>query len=391
MRLGIWHGLKDKRRITPSMSKKPRVGETIAFDVMQDGNSVRIEGEGIGLDFSVGGIELPPAADVSFAVWALLPFAIGEKFNIHITRPIDPQVATNAERLSRIWQMWVPALYRSITVTGSGTWSRKRQDRLPRVQLYSGGVDSTFAILKHCEPHERSYAATIFGIDYHGPEAMDDFAKLITKTAPLLEQLNYKRIIIHTNATSRPLRLTHAFTLASCLFLLSDLFEEGTIAADQTPVQEMVTHPWSTNHIANKHFAGSDFAMRTLCSEASRIQKLAAISANEMALPFVSVCRQRNVLPANCGICNKCIRTKAMLFAVTGAIPDIFIDRTLSERLVRSWAVQAGEITELFDLYWYAQDRGIVDAIPGLEKLVEDCRRNRMPRVWQKHTGLAKT
>jgi hypothetical protein len=386
MRLPRWLGLKEKGRTPPPpKSEMTRVRKMVVFDVAQSGNSIKIEGYGIHIYFAVEGIKLPPATDVSFAVWALLPFAIGEGFNIQINRPIDPQVATNAERLSRIWEMWVPGLYRSITVSGNGTWSRMRQTRLPRIHLYSGGVDSTFAILKHSHPQKYSYAATVFGLDYRGPVAANNFAKLIAKTAPLLEKLNYQRIIIHTNALCKPQRLTHGFTFASCLFLLSELFEEGTLTADRTPAQDLVTHPWGTNHVTNQYLTGSDFAVRTICSDASRIEKLAAISASQVALPFLSVCRRSNVLPANCGVCNKCIRTKAMLLAVTGGVPDIFIDNTLNERLMRSFELQGRERTHLFDLYCYAKERGIIDTIPGLATLVEECRRSKFGRqAWQK-------
>lgn len=128
---------------------KPPVGQTIAFDITQDGNDVTIRGDGIDLRFGVEGITLPPQADPSFAVWALLPRAMQEGFNFHINQPIDPKVAANAELVSQIWEMWVPNLYRSVRVSGEGDWSRSVVDRRPVVHLFSGGIDLTFSILKN--------------------------------------------------------------------------------------------------------------------------------------------------------------------------------------------------------------------------------------------------
>ena len=131
-----WLGWRERGR--PS-----RRGETVTFEVTQEGDSVTIQADGIDIYFAVEGISLPSGTDPSFVVWGLLPWAMEEGFNLHINRPIDPQVAANAERLSQIWEMWVPSRYRSIGVSGQGEWSRAQRSRLPQVQLFSGGVDLT--------------------------------------------------------------------------------------------------------------------------------------------------------------------------------------------------------------------------------------------------------
>jgi hypothetical protein len=346
--------------------------EAVDFNVTQFANAFKVEGDGVCLDFAVEGIEVPPGADASFAVWALLPRAMEGGFNHQLCQPIDPLVATNAERLSRIWEMWVPKRYQSIRVSGGGHWSKIRTGRSPRVDLYSGGVDSTFSVLQLAQPNNRGYALTVEGLDYRDHRA-ERFPKLIAKTNPLLERLNYQRIVIRTNANYDPISLTHCFTLASCLFLLSDLFEEGTIAADRTPAQDMVTFPWGTNCVTKCYFAGSDFAMRTV-SEISRVEKLASIAASDVALPFLSFCRRHKVMPSNCGRCGKCVRTKAMFAAATGRIPEIFIDNAFNENLLKRIELDGRERAHVLDLYCYAKDHGRIDAVPGLLSLVEQCR-----------------
>jgi hypothetical protein len=118
--------------------------ESVAFDVAQDGNRIALRGDGIDVFFSVDGVDLPSEADASFAVWALLPLAMERGFDLHINRPVDPLVAASAEQVSRIWEMWTPARYRSVKVSGQGAWSRSPAVRRPQVQLFSGGIDSTF-------------------------------------------------------------------------------------------------------------------------------------------------------------------------------------------------------------------------------------------------------
>jgi hypothetical protein len=362
------------------LKRKPRPkGTTVAFDVTQEGkNAVRISGNAFHMDFCVEGIELPPTVDVSFAVWALLPVAMREGFDIRMNQPIDPQVASNAEQLSRIWELWVPSLYRSIRVSGEGEWSRVAGRRLPSIHLYSGGVDSTFSILKDSDAQKRGHVLTIHGLDYRrGTRHESNFARLIAKTDPLLKKLNYQRVIVRTNSKRNPTALTHGFSLAACSSLLSDLFETVTLTADFTPEQDMVAFPWGTNHITNQHFVGTDFAIRTV-GTLGRTEKLAAIAASEAGLSSLSFCRQADTLPDNCGTCPKCIRTKAMLVAATGKVPEIFIDRAFDRELMKKLDLENRcERAYLFDLYSYAQERGISAAIPGLSQLVEECSRRR--------------
>ncbi len=361
MRLVNWLGRRKDARWA-------RAGETIAFDVNQDGNRISIQGSGIENYFAVDGIELP-AVDLSFAVWALLPRAMKEGFSLQFNQPIDPKVAANAEQLSQIWEMWTPHLYRSVKVRGTGSWSRQRRTRLPEIRLFSGGIDATFAILKN--PSNGRFAATVCGVDKITERNIE---KLIIKTDPILEGLNYSRIVIRTDVKRNPNYLTHAFTLASCLFVLSDVFERGGLAANSTLAEEFATHPWGSNRATNEYFAGTDFAMQTIGGEVGRTQKIAAIVDAGIDLQSLSFCRERKVIPENCGTCEKCLRTKAIFLVVTGSIPPIFIDNSFNESLLRSLTKARNERVALFDLYFYAKAHGLLQRLPSLVKLIDECR-----------------
>jgi len=136
----------------------------------------------------------------------------------------------------------------------------------------------------------------------------------------------------------------------------------------------MALSPRASNHVTNSYFAGSDFSMRTVF-EISRVEKLAAIVASEVALPFLSFCRKHDVIPSNCGVCDKCIRTKAMLMVTMGRIPEIFVDNAFNEQMLMNLRLDRLERIEILDLYGYAKDRGALEFIPGLLLLVEEYRR----------------
>jgi hypothetical protein len=345
--------------------------ERVAFDVAQDGNRIALRGDGIDVFFAVDGVDLPSTVDASFAVWALLPLAMERGSDLHINRPVDPQVAANAEQVSRIWEMWTPARYRSVKVSGQGAWSRTPALRRPQVQLFSGGIDSTFSILQNRDANPGGYVATVCGVD-----RTDDsnFEPLMVKTEPLVQALGYNRIAIRTNVQREPTAFTHAFTLAASMFLLSDLFEQGTLAADSTHAEGMLWFPWGSNRVTNPFLTGSDFSVQTVRAEARRTQKIASIVAAGIDPRWLSFCRKRGVMPENCGRCDKCSRTKVMFLAATGSIPEIFVDNGFDEALVSRMARQPSDRAHLFDIYHCAQDRGVLNEIPGLARLIEQYR-----------------
>jgi hypothetical protein len=225
--------------------------------------------------------------------------------------------------------------------------------------------------LKNRRSLDSGFAVTVCGVDQTDES---NIVRLVEKTEPLLSELNCERIVVRNNVHREPSALTIQFTLASSLFLLSDLFEQGTLAADSTTAEDMATFPWGTNHVTDTYLAGSDFSVRTIGAEARRTEKIAMIASSGLDLHSLSFCRRRKVMPENCGLCRKCIRTKAMFLVTTGSIPEIFVDDSFDASLMRDMAKKYSDRTHVFDIYFYAKDRGLVDRIPGLADLVEQCR-----------------
>lgn len=374
VRLPAWLQTKTKPKKAKSFDKPAvgrRKGETISVDVVQEGNRIDIRADGIDLYFAVEGISLPPKAEPTFAIWALLPWAMEEGCDLHINQPIDPLVAANAEHLSRIWEMWVPGRYRSVKVSGGAGWKRAKRDRHPVVQLFSGGVDSTFALLEQQDSNPHKFAATVCGIDQIDD---DNLSLLISKTEPSLQRLGYQRLLVRTNVHREPFAYTNGLALAASAFLLSDLFEAGSIAADLTRWEEMAVFPWGANSVTNAYFAGADFSVKTVGGKATRADKIFALLDAGFDPNWLSFCRNRKVLPGNCGVCRKCVKTKAMLLLATGKFPDIFVDGRFDEALVMDSLGNYSDRIQVFDIYFKAMDRGMLDRIPGLATVIDTYR-----------------
>jgi hypothetical protein len=268
--------------------------------------------------------------------------------------------------------MWVPEKFSGIQITADETRTEARPARKSGAVFFSGGLDSTHLLFTLGRRDPAGWAVTIHGADYR-PDDSGRFRQLIRKTDSLLQQLNYHRITVRTNAKKCVGRgdLLHGFTLAACAFLLSDLFNSISLAADSTWHMEMANHPFGTNHVTNKYFIGSDFAMISAASDVSRMEKVEQLANYSCALQSLSFCKTYSTRPNNCGKCRKCIRTKAMFIAAAGACPPIFVDNSLSaDDLAAIDIWDRVEFPFVVEIYQHAKARGRLEMIPGLEQLI---------------------
>lgn len=339
------------------------------IETVQDGNAVHVRGADFTITFDVEGIELPPV-DPSFAVWMLLPLAMFRGEDLEFSQPIDPTVLANAQRMTEIWPILRPEHFKPIGVSASAGWQPFRGHRDGSIHLYSGGINSTFTMVEEGRLERQGTALTVLGMDYHLPEVAR-FDALVRKTAPLLELLNYRRVIVRTNyreVVRKPISLFHAFVFASCQFLLKPLFQRSIMSADCTPEHDMLSFD-SSNHVTNKYFAGSDFRMETVGAAYTRTDKVAVLAKRPDVLPTLAFCTQKHSKPENCGQCSKCIRTKAMFIAVGSGVPPIFRDMSFSGRHIARINTGAHRHYAFFaELIQVARREGNIDKLLGLER-----------------------
>ena len=172
--------------------------------------------------------------------------------------------------------------------------------------LFSGGVDSTHMLLRRGRREPRSTVLTLQST----MENAEGFAELLRRTQPVLDDLNYDRMIVRTNAIPfrpevsrggpklKPIKYhSYALLLAGPAFLLSDLFSEAYFAADLSWEQDVPAFPYGSNHITNRYLQGSNFRLQVLDDDVTRTMKIADIAASQTALQTLSFCTQQRVSP----------------------------------------------------------------------------------------------
>lgn len=350
--------------------------EKLTFNVTQSENQVSLQGAPEPIFYEIQGIDLPPLADHSFAVWHVLPHAMRRGYDIHIDGPVDPVVIQNAVRFSRTWEMWLPNRFREISITASEEVPFS-SNATSGLSFFSGGIDSTYMLLEQGKRMPEAVALTVHGMDYKVDNAVG-FQGLRDKTSPLLSLLNYRTIVLKTNVSTIA-RGAHGWglSLAGSAFLFSGLFKNAHFAADFSWEQDMVSFPWGLNHVTNRYFRGTTFALSPLSENVTRTEKLELIASNQDALHTVSFCKDQSIRPQNCGNCGKCLRAKAIFVAMTGQLPEIFIDNTFTKASIDNQTLRSNVHRAFFiDLYQQAKTRGTLHLLPGMEQKMNRLRQH---------------
>ena len=363
------------------------------YKVQNDGREVIVSGNGECLKFSVSGPLRADTTSCEFAVWALLPIAMRQGNNLHIEGCGDPLICENAERLSRVWETWMPHTFSRVSVCFD-TYSTQPCRTNTDLVLYSGGVDSTHNMLCRHHASKRQSLLTIQGMDY-GYDDDERFAALVTKTAAFARSISPERLFVKHNLYPVYRRykiatgVSHGFALASSAFLFSRHFALVEIAADHTRAQEYLVHPWGTNSLTNPLFSGTEFKFSTANLELTRCDKLPLIAQSHLALGALTFCKDRKFRPENCGRCKKCVRTKAMFMASIGYIPNgICANSSLSDGMLDNLRLKnKNERSSLLELFLAARERGILEQIPGLAQKAQFLIHEARPRRVQRFSG----
>jgi hypothetical protein len=303
------------------------------------------------------GIDWAAAGGDAAAIVAL-PVAMRLGRTLRVEAPVDGRLLGGLRRMAEIWAAWRPDLFRPVAVEAPETKAEANAETGPQtgpetspetglqagsetgpaagaagpaLLAYSGGVDSTHALRELAQQGTRPDLLTVLGMDYRLGDR-GRFARLIERSRPLCEALAGRHLVVASDAATVMRRfdvesyLGFGFQVFACLHLFAASHARGLIAADYPPWQELLVGPRGTFSGTNALFSSSRFAIGTLGLTATRGEKVAALARDPLALAALSFCKDYAARPDNCGVCSKCLRTKAMFVAATGEVPPIFRD-----------------------------------------------------------------
>lgn len=320
----------------------------------------------------------PDIVTHDFAARLFLPIAMAKGCDLVIDGTGSAIAKSNAERLSDIWALWLPDLYSNIRVDfaeeHAGSLS-PQQGSMKSLMFFSGGIDSTFALLRRGIAGLKQDVITLQGMDYR---INDDarFRALQEKTTPIAHKYGKARYFVEADAYRAYAKygisgqLSHIFLLTGVGFLYHRQYRECVISADLTRAQQFVSLPVGSTCATNPFFDSGNFRLKIEGEDVTRAEKLPLICASEEALKSASFCVDYESRPENCGVCRKCVRTKIMFMAATGKIPDnVFLEPIFTKEMQRQCLADTPEVHRsfMYDAYVVALRRGYLAQVPIVE------------------------
>ena len=264
------------------------------------------------------GIPLPPAEDCdSYLLAKLLP-AMRQKYDIHIEGAINRQLLRNMFEFQGAWIKWKPLLYSKVGIT-----CRVRDDEIPvnqeAVLAFSGGVDANFSLARAMpsklpESHNVTRCCFVHGFDIPLKE-IQTFATVHRTLQTDLEGTGIPLIPVATNlrqTLNAPWEDVVGTALAAVLNQFKRLHGVAIVGSTE-PYDKLI--PWGSHPATDHLLAGLDFGIVHDGATHSRPEKLAYLFNRETAPRNLRVCWTNPSQPGNCGKCEKCLRTKAALYA----------------------------------------------------------------------------
>lgn len=295
------------------------------------------------------------------------PFVVGLLFpmmawgrDVRVEGRVSPSLLENLETFMAIWNVWRPDECRPVQIRAAEEVEAPPPGEPGRtITLFSCGSDSCFTLYRHRRGlmgrrnHNITAGVVLKGFDVrlHDPNAQAIYDDLLADSRILLDSLDVACIPmcgdVHGLSTHPGNR--HGVYLISALRLFAGRFDAAlvpnTVSCDDFD-RRWGTHPLTDPFLSSRHFRVIDDG-----TECQRYQKVKLLSQWPEAMQHLRVCAANPDSHANCGRCEKCIRT-ILAFRMAGCpLPPAFA-RDVTDREIRRFRIRAG--TELLD--WQQSD-----------------------------------
>lgn len=318
------------------------------------------------LFYEISGDILPPPVEVhDFAVVAALFAAMREGRPIHIDGPVTATLLRNLEEFQEAWTLWRSS-FRRVAITADQILPVQQPASRRGVFAVSGGVDGTFALLRHHGGHAglrtaRPVCAMVvhgFDIPLHERSA---FERAHRSISDVTNTLGIPLTTVRTNwreLFSNEWTMEYHIALAACLFQFRGLANVGVSGACEDYGHLVL--PWGSNPVTNNLLAGGGFDLHTEGGGFTRTQRVRLICDYPEVAAKLRVCWEGPITGGNCGHCEKCIRTK-LNFMANGVEPLCFDNRPTQLEILRLTTQNAAQLAMLRELVASARKNGVKD------------------------------
>jgi hypothetical protein len=343
----------------------------------------------------------------AFLTAAVLPAMRHGERRVAINGDVCPILRRGLEMNLEWFRYWYGDSYR-LPVIEARAGSLSPANGRPRgtALFLSGGIDSLFTLranrlsvsLSH--PASISTCVVVDGFDLCGGETVEERQnsrrRLIEALSSLAGEVEVEVLPVYTNLRRLEedntfwtgwffgagfAAVAHACAPRVRWFLLSSGSDSIT-----------KTGPWGSTAALDPNYSSSDVNILHEGLWVSRLEKVRTIAAWDAGRNGVRVCTRAPLGSANCGTCEKCVRTKLELIAVEGDRDDVpFTARTMTADLIERFKVHGA-----FPWDFYAElvepftRAGRLDLVEAIRRLEWRYKRSMRPAAWRRFVGAVK-
>jgi hypothetical protein len=250
----------------------------------------------------------------------LLPMAVTLREPLELCLPVDGALHEGAIALMQTWSGAYPqGRYRPIDLV-TEILPAQRSPASKTVQFFTGGVDSFFTLLRHAPDGDAidrrviDELLTVWGLDIPLADA-GAFGRLAGSIEALARPLGMSTAVLATNLRESAWQLTHwgeigqGPALAGLALALEGRYRHAVLPAS---VSYGVFLPYGTHPLFDPLLSTANLRFEDDGGQWTRMEKLTRVVRSDLAMNRLRVCWEgRSEL--NCGRCEKCLRTLAML------------------------------------------------------------------------------
>lgn len=272
---------------------------------------------------------------------ATLFFAMKTADRITVHGAVSRSLLENLEEFTRAWHCWRPTIYGVPVLAADEVYDRpSRRDRA--ICAFSGGVDACCALVRHVrgQAGRRSrriaVAALVHGFDL--PLADTGAMRIASASArQIVGSLGVPLRVIATNSHELlPQDWEDSFFAQAVAAMMTYAGGcDSCVIGGCEPYSSFVT-PWGSNPVTNPLLSSNEFAVITDGLELGRVNKVGVIASWPEARRSLRVCWQAGSDGGNCGLCEKCIRTRLEFMCHGIDRPECFPNTPLTGRDIRA-------------------------------------------------------
>ena len=282
-----------------------------------------------------GGEATPEASThLDAAMVALTPVAMRSGAELFVDGAVDTHLLASVQEWADAWACIRPDLFSQIQIDAKDSYTPPAlSKRRSAIVAFSGGVDSLYAASEHLAKTADADPSLVLVHGFDLPlEDQAGFETAFHSAQTAAEVLGRPLAWVRTNwrrDLSQNWTMEFAAGLTSALQLWRFDASQAVLGSDEGSGYGFEVYPWGSNPATNHLLGSPAFPIVTHGFAADRVEKCRVVAERAELLKVVRVCLVREAAGRNCGVCEKCLRTKLCLAATGVREMAAFDDHTL--------------------------------------------------------------